>query len=121
MTKVLGGVFERNLLMREAGAHGLHTSGVFRVFRLQGDSARHQHAGQIVHGCQRHHHRGQSFVAGGHADDAAARGQRADEPPEDRGGVVAIGQAVEHSVGALGAPVAWVRARARKRHSLQRL
>ena len=39
---------------------------------------------------------------------AAARGQRADQAAEHGGGVVAIGQAVEHAGGALRAAVAGV-------------
>ena len=49
----------------------------------QGDAAGNQHAGQIARAGQRHHHGGQALVAGGDADDAAARGQRADQAAED--------------------------------------
>ena len=74
----------------------------------QRDAAGHQHAGQIVHARQRHHHGRQSLVAGGDADDAAARGQRADQAAEDGRGIVAIGQGIEHAGGALRAAVAGV-------------
>ncbi len=52
---------------------------------------------------------------------AAARGQRADQAPEDGGRVVAVGQAVEHARGALRAAVARVGAVAGERHRARRL
>jgi hypothetical protein len=44
------------------------------------------------------------------SQDAAPRGKRADEPAEDGGGVVAVGEAVEHADGAVGAAVARIAA-----------
>ena len=68
-----------------------------------------------MHGGERHHHGGEAFVAGGDTDDAAARGQGADQAAEDSGGIVAIGQAVEHAGSALGAAVARIGDEARER------
>ena len=76
---------------------GLHLARVLAVARRQRDAARDDEAGQIAHAGERHHHGGQALVAGGDAEHARARGQRADEPPQDDGGVVAVGQAVEHA------------------------
>src|SRR5690606_18428484 len=53
-------------------------------------------------------HGRQALVASGHADDALARGQRADQPPENCCRVVAVGQRIHHAGGALGASVAGV-------------
>ena len=55
-----------------------------------------------------HHHGGQALVAGGDAHDAARGGKRARLPSEYLGGVVAIGQGIEHTCGALGSAVARV-------------
>ena len=74
-----------------------------------------------MHAGQRHHHRRQSLVAGGHAEHAAARRQRSDQPAEHRGRVVAIGQAVEHRRRALRAAVTRIGAGARERDGARRL
>ena len=103
-----GGGFESHLAVGEAGAGGLDLAGVFAFFGEQGDAAGNQHAGQVARGGEGHHHGGEALVAGGDAEDAAARGQRADEAAEDGGGVVAVGQGIEHAGGALGAAVAGV-------------
>ncbi len=66
------------------------------------------HASRSCSARERHHHGGQTFVAGGDADDAAARGQRTDEPSEDGGRVVAIRQRIEHGGSALAAAVAGI-------------
>ena len=87
----------------------------------QRHAAGNQHARQIARAGQRHHHRGQSLVAGGYAEDAAARGQGADQASEDAGRVVAVGQGIEHAGGALGAAVARVGAIGRERHGAQAL
>ena len=49
-----------------------------------------------------------------------ARGQRADQAAEDRGGVVAVGQGIEHAGGALGAAVAGVGAIGGEGHGAER-
>jgi hypothetical protein len=61
------------------------------------------------------------MVAGGHAQHAAARGERADQPSENAGRVVAVGQGIEHAGGALRAPVAGIRAVCGERHRTERL
>ncbi len=106
--KVARGGFERDLPVRETGSGGLHLAGVFALFGEQGDAAGNQHAGQFVHGGQGHHHGGESFVAGGDPEGAAARRQGADQAAEYGGGVVAVGQGIEHPGGALAAAVAGV-------------
>jgi hypothetical protein len=73
----LGGVFERDLVLREARADGLHLARVLARLRQQRDAAGNQHGGLSARRRQRHHHRGQALVAGGHAHDALAGGQRA--------------------------------------------
>ena len=106
--EIFRGGFERDLVVRKARAHRLHPPGVLALFGQQRHAAGHQHAGKVVHRGERHHHGRQSFIAGGHPDHAPARGQRADQAAEDGGGVVAIGQAVEHAGRALRAAVAGV-------------
>ena len=64
--------------------------------------------GKLPKAGQGHHHGRQALVAGGHAEHAAGVGDRADQPAEDAGRVVAVGQAVEHAGRALGAAVARV-------------
>ena len=104
----LGSILERDLMLREACADGLDLAGVFSVFRQQCDAPGDENAWQRAGGGQRHHHRGEAFVAGGDAEDAGARGKRAHQSAQDDGGVVAVGQRVEHAGGALGAAVARV-------------
>jgi|GEM_PF-5252745 len=61
-------------------------------------------------GGKRHEHGGETFVTGGDAEHAFACGQRTHEAAEHHGGVVAIGQRIEHAFGALRASVAGVSA-----------
>jgi hypothetical protein len=61
-----------------------------------------------VHRGKSHHHGGKTFVAGGYADDASTSRERANKPAEDDGRVVAIGEGIEHSNGALGTSVAGI-------------
>ena len=75
---------QRHLPVGKARAGRLHLAGILAVLRLQRDAAGHQDARQIARARQRHHHRRQALVAGGHADHAAARGQGADQPAEHR-------------------------------------
>ena len=63
---------------------------------------------------ERHHHGGQPLVARGDAEDAATRRERSNQAAEDRGGVVAIGEAVEHRRRALRTAIAGIGARGRE-------
>src|SRR6266404_7565818 len=110
-TEVLGRIFERNLIVGEARAYRLHAPRVFPFLGQQRHTTGNEHAWQVMHSGQRHHHRGQPFIASRDAEDAAPRGQRPDQAPEHAGGVVAIWQAVEHPRSALCASIAWVGAR----------
>ena len=94
--------------MRETGAQRLDSAGVLAVFRGKCDAAGHEDRGQIAQSGEGHHHRGKSLVAGGDAEHAAAGGQRPGEPAKEGGGVVAVGQGIEHSGGALRTAVAGV-------------
>jgi hypothetical protein len=64
---------------------------------------------------QREHRRRQPFVAGCDPDDTGRRRQRPNQSTHHDGGIVAIGQAVEHAGRALGPSVAGVAAVDRKR------
>ena len=99
---------ERDEPVGEARADRLRLARILAVAGGQGDSAGHDHRGQVAAGGEGHGHGGQPLVAGGHAHHRLARGQRADEPPQDDGGVVAIGEAVEHAARPLGASVAGI-------------
>ena len=103
-----GGVFERDLLLRKARADGLDFARVFPDLRQKRDAAGNQDGRLLARGSQRHHHGGQALVACGDADDALASGQRAHEAAKNDGGIVAIGQRVEHARGALRAAVAGI-------------
>ncbi len=104
----LGGVFEGDLMLGEAGTDGLDLACVLAVFGKQSDSAGDENAGKGAGGGQGHHHRGKALVAGGNAEHAGARGEGAHETAKHDGGVVAVGQRVEHAGCALGAAVAGV-------------
>ena len=104
----LRGVLEGDFVAGEAGGESLDLAGVLGLLCQQRNAARHEHRRQIGRTGERHEHRGQTLVAGGDAEHAAPRGQGADQPAQDHGGVVAVGQTVEHAVGAIGAPVAGI-------------
>ncbi len=72
-----------------------------------------------MHGRQRHHHGRDALVAGRHPEHATASRQRPDLAPEDGGGVVAEGQAVEHARGSLRAAVTRIAARGGERNRPQ--
>ena len=107
-TTKAGRVFKAQLVVGIARANGLHLAEVFTFGRRQGRAARHEHAGQIVHGCQSHHGCGQALVAAGNADNRVHRGQRTDLPAKDHGRIVAEGKGIVHARGSLGASVAGV-------------
>ena len=95
-------------MLRVAGADGLDLARVFAGFGKQRHAAGDENTWQRPGGGQRHHHRGEALVAGRDAEDAGARGKRTHQSAKDDGGVVAVGQRVEHAGGALGAAVARV-------------
>ena len=55
---------------------------------------------------ERHHHGGQPLVARRDAEHAVTRRKRSNQPPEDRRGIVPIGEAVEHGRRALRTAIA---------------
>ena len=104
----LGGVLQRDLVAGEPRSERLHLGRVLGLLGEQRDATRHEHRGQVRHARQRHEHRRQALVAGGDAQHPAARGQRTDEAAQHDGGVVAVGEAVQHAGRAVGAAVARV-------------
>ena len=111
----IGGILQRNLIVHVAHANRLDARGILAFHRQQRDAARDEHAGQVVHAGQRHHHRRQPFIAGRDAEHTASGRQRSDQPAEHRRRVVAIGQAVEHRRRALRPSVARIGAGAGER------
>src|ERR1017187_2334726 len=101
----LRSVFKRTLLLRLACYAGLNLACIFARFGKQGDSARNEDARQRSGRSQRHHHRGQTFIAGRHSDNAFARWQGTHQPPEHDGCVVTVGQRIQHPIRNLGAAV----------------
>jgi hypothetical protein len=110
----LGGRRQSYFAVRIACAERLHSAGILGPFGRQSYSTRNEHAGQVDHAGQGQHHRRQSLIAGGHAQDAAPAWKGADEPAQHDGGVVAIGQTVEHARGPLRASIAGIGATAGK-------
>ena len=110
------GLLQREVAVDVADADRLNFTGVLPLRRRQGDAARHEHARQVGHAGQREHHRGDTLVAGRHADHALAPGQRANQAAEHGGRVVAVGQAVHHPGRALRAAVAGVGDHCGERH-----
>ena len=97
LTTELAGGGERELAVREASADSLNLAGILAASRRERDAPGHEHARQVPHGGQGHHHGGQALVAGGDTDHSAPGRERPDQPPQDLGGVIAIGQRVHHS------------------------
>ena len=93
----LRGLLERELAVREARADRLHVARVFAVRRRQRDAAR----ARATRGRSRSRPAPSASPAGPcrrcHADDAAARRQRADQPPQHHRRVVPVRQAVHHA------------------------
>ena len=119
--EVLKRGLQRHLSAGIARADGLHGARILALFGQQCDAAGQQDAGQVAGSGQRHHHGRKPLIAGGHADYAAARGQGADEAPENRGGVVAEWQGIEHAGGSLRAAVAGIGAVSGEGDGAQRL
>ena len=101
-------VFQGDLTVGVPRADRLDLARVLALFRRQRNAARHQYARQVMGSRQRDHHGGQPLVARRHADHAAARRQRPDQPPEDHGRVVAVRETVHHAGRPLRAPVAGI-------------
>ena len=104
----VGRLLERDEPVREAGAEGLHGSGVLAAAGRKRDSARDHRAGKLTEGGERHGHRRQALVAGADGDHAASGRQAPNKAAEHERGVVAVGERVEHPGRPLGAPVARV-------------
>jgi len=104
----LGGLGKRKQPMRESRADGLDLAGVFPIIGHQRYTAWNENARQRLLRRQSHHHGGQAFVAGGDAHHAAPGWQRADQPAQDDGCVIAVSQAVHHPACALRPSVAWI-------------
>ena len=111
------GVLQADQAVRVAGADGLHQAGVLGIGRRQGDAAGHDHARFAAQPGHRQQHGRQPLVAGGYPQHSAARRQRARQAAQHDGGVVAVGQAVEHARRALRASVARVGAERRERNA----
>ena len=111
----IGGILQRDLTMHVAHANRLDARGVLSFYRQKRDAAWHEHARQVVHAGQRHHHRRQAFIAGRDAEHTASGRQRSDQPAEHRRRIIAIGQAVEHRRRALRPSVARIGAGAGER------
>ncbi len=94
--------------MGVACADGLYLACIFARFGQERDPAGDEDGGQWAGRGQRHHHGGESLVAGGDADHAHPGGQGTHQAAEHDGRVVAKGERVEHAGGALGAAVAGI-------------
>ena len=99
-------LLERQFAVDEPHADRLHAARIVSLDGQERDASRHEHARKVVTRGERHHHRGQTLVAGGDAEDAATRRERSNQAAEDGRRVVAIGEAVEHRRRALRAAVA---------------
>jgi hypothetical protein len=106
--------------VRKPRADGLDLARVLGILGQQRDAARDQDAGQIVHGGERHHHRGQALIAGRDTHHAFPGGQRTDEPAENHCRIVTIRQGIEHAGSPLAPAVTGVGTVAGKRDRAQR-
>ena len=104
----LGGVFEGDFLAGETGRERLDFAGVLGVLGEERDAAGHENGWEIGRAGEGEEHRREALVAGGDAEHAAARGERAYQATKYDGGVVAVGEGVEHAGGAVGAAVAGI-------------
>jgi hypothetical protein len=110
---------KRNQSVRESYADGLDRTRVFTILGRQHDATWHEHARQIAHSCQRHHHGWKSLVARRHADHSRACRQRANQPSKNHRRVIAKWKAIEHSSSPLRTAIAGVGAKRGERQSFQ--
>src|SRR4051812_2409426 len=105
--------------MRETRPQRLHFAGVFAIGRRQRHAPGSENTWQIAHACERHHHRGKTFVARGDAQHTAPRRKRTNEAPKNDSGVIAIRKTVEHTGGSLRAAVTRIGTERCERQSLE--
>ena len=102
--------------MGQARTDGLDLAGVLPLFRRQSHTTGHDDDGQITRPSQRHQDRRQALVTGPDTEHATPRRQGADQASHDDGGIVAIGQRIEHACRALCAAVTRIGAISGKRN-----
>ena len=110
----IGRLLQRDQAEAVASPDRLDLPGVFAALWRERDAAWDDHAGEIREPAQRHEHRRKALVAGGDPEHAAPQRQRPGEAPQHRGGVVAVGEAVEHPGRSLAAAVTGIGAEAGK-------
>ena len=97
-----------HLSVRQPHPNRLDPPRILPLLGRQGHPAGYDRHRQPASPGEGDHHRRHPLVTGGHADHAPPIRQRADEPAQNRGCVISVGQAVEHAGRALGAPIARV-------------
>lgn len=91
-TASFGGFLQRDLAVGVARSDALDATGILAVFGQQGNAARNEDAGKVRRAGEGHHHGRQPLVASCHADDTTRSRQRANQPTEDHGSIIAIRQ-----------------------------
>ena len=105
----IGGLVERDELVRETRSQRLHGARVLAAPGRQRDPSGDDCSRQVAERGDRHQHGRKALVTGADADHAPAVRQAAHEPAQHERRVVAVGQGVEHAGRALRPAVARVR------------
>ena len=101
----VGGFLKRDQAVAVAGADRLNLSGIFAVLRRQRHAAGNDDAGEIGQPADCHEHRRESLVARRNPKHPLPQRERSGEPPQHRGGIVAVRETVEHARRSLAAAI----------------
>jgi hypothetical protein len=99
----------------------LNFSRILARLRQKRDASGDKNGRILSRGCERHHHGGQSLVAGGDADNSLAGWERPHQAAQHNRSIVAKGQRVHHAGCALRAAIAGIGASPGKGNGVQRL
>ena len=108
----IGRLLQRDQAEAVARPDRLDLPGVFAALWRERDAAGDNHTREIREPAQRHEHRRKALVAGGDPEHPLPQRERSGQAPQHRGGVVAVGEAVEHPRRSLAAAVTGIGAEA---------
>ena len=100
--------------MGKSRPDGLDEAGILTALRGKRNPARDDCRRSVVEPGERHHHRGETFIAGRNAHHGLTGRQRTGEASKDNCGIVAIGKRVKHPRRALRTAITGVADKARK-------
>ena len=113
----IGRLLQRDQAEAVARPDRLDLPGVFAALWRERDAAGDNHTREIREPAQRHEHRRKALVAGGDPEHPLPQRERSSQAPQHRGGVVAVGEAVEHPLRGENQKLRIGRSRSRPSHA----